>query len=56
MQHVGIALDEALRMASTYPARLLGENCRLGKIETGYRPSFVTFDKELSSCEVIEFN
>ena len=56
VQHVGIAIDEALRMASTYPARLLGENCRLGKIETGYRPSFVTFDKELSSCEVIEFN
>jgi N-acetylglucosamine-6-phosphate deacetylase len=45
VQHVGIELDEALRMASLYPARLLGGDCKLGKIEKGYKASFVVFDE-----------
>ena len=47
VEHVGVELEEALRMASTYPARLLGRNCRLGKIEKGYEASFVVFDDQL---------
>ena len=45
---VGIELDEALRMASTYPARLLGNSCILGRIEPGFNASFVVFDNELN--------
>lgn len=54
IHHAGISLDEALRMASTYPAKLLGENYRLGKIEKGYRSAFVVFDDELNVKEVIK--
>lgn len=36
VQHVGIALDEALRMAATlYPARAIGVDHQLGTIEAG---------------------
>jgi N-acetylglucosamine-6-phosphate deacetylase len=48
VQHVGIPLEESLRMASTYPAMLLGETYKLGRIEKGYQASFVVFDDELN--------
>jgi N-acetylglucosamine-6-phosphate deacetylase len=51
VQHAGISLDEALRMASAYPARLLGERYKLGKIERGYQSSFVVFDDDLNIKE-----
>ncbi|MCP1065206.1 N-acetylglucosamine-6-phosphate deacetylase [Serratia symbiotica] len=35
VQHVGIALDEALRMATLYPARAIGIDHQLGTIEAG---------------------
>jgi len=53
VQHAGIELDEALRMASLYPAKLLGEHCKLGKIEKGYEASFVIFDGKFESIRVI---
>jgi len=53
VEHVGIALDEALRMASTYPARLLDEGYKLGRIEKGYRSSFVVFDDDLDIKKVV---
>lgn len=43
-QFSGIALDEALRMASTYPAQVAGAGHRLGKIAPGYEAHFVVFD------------
>ncbi len=46
VEHVGIDLEEALRMASLYPAKLLGNNCKLGKIEKGFEASFVVFDEK----------
>jgi N-acetylglucosamine-6-phosphate deacetylase len=46
VQHVGIGLEEALRMASYYPAKLLGNDCKLGLIEEGYEASFVMFDDQ----------
>jgi N-acetylglucosamine-6-phosphate deacetylase len=42
---VGISLEEALRMASTYPARLIGDNDR-GLIKAGRRADIIVFDKE----------
>jgi N-acetylglucosamine-6-phosphate deacetylase len=44
--HVGIELEEALRMASTYPAQLLKDQ-KSGKIEAGYAANFVVFDDKL---------
>lgn len=53
VEHVGIELDEALRMASLYPAKLLGKDCKLGKLEKGYEASFVIFDKKFESVRVV---
>jgi N-acetylglucosamine-6-phosphate deacetylase len=44
--HVGIALEEALRMAAAYPAQLISDK-KLGKIEKGYKADFVVFDEML---------
>ncbi len=41
---VGIALQECLRMASLYPAAILGLDNTLGRIASGYRADFVHFD------------
>ncbi|MBX3254515.1 MAG: N-acetylglucosamine-6-phosphate deacetylase [Chitinophagaceae bacterium] len=51
--HAGIPLEEALRMASAYPASLLEAQPPLGKIEKGYAADFVVFDNELEVKEVI---
>jgi N-acetylglucosamine-6-phosphate deacetylase len=53
IRYVGLPIDEALRMASTYPARLMGATFNLGKIEKGYQSSFVVFDDELAIKNVI---
>lgn len=53
VEHVSIELDEALRMASLYPAKLLGEDCKLGKIKKGYEASFVIFDEKFESVRVV---
>ncbi len=49
----GISLEEALRMASTYPAGLLRSEIRYGKIEPGYAAELVVFDDALAVKEVI---
>lgn len=53
VQHVGIPLDEALRMASSYPARLLPWQPGQGMIEKNYAASFVVFDEALNVVEMI---
>jgi N-acetylglucosamine-6-phosphate deacetylase len=47
VQYANIPLEEALRMASTYPAQVVGEGQRLGKIAPGYEAHFVVFDEGL---------
>lgn len=44
-KYVGVALDECLRMASLYPAAILGLDKRLGRIASGYRADLVHFDE-----------
>ena len=44
----GIELSEALRMASLYPARLLGMSNSLGMIKKGYKADFVFLNEVLS--------
>ena len=43
VQYAGIPLDEALRMASTYPAQVVGEGDRLGKIAPGYEACMIVW-------------
>jgi N-acetylglucosamine-6-phosphate deacetylase len=50
---VGISLEEALRMCSLYPARVLKIDNELGKIEKGYKAKMVSLDKELEVVTVI---
>jgi len=45
---LGVTLDEAARMASTYPAAFLGLGETHGRIAAGYRPDMVVLDRELN--------
>lgn len=49
---VGIPLDEALRMASTYPAQFIKDK-RLGLIAEGYEADMVVFDENLQVIKVL---
>jgi N-acetylglucosamine-6-phosphate deacetylase len=53
VQYVGIPKDEALRMASTYPAQFLGMDGRLGFVEEGYEASLAIFDTELNMHGIV---
>lgn len=47
VDHCGIDLSEALRMASLYPAKLLSLNDELGKIKAGYKAEIIMLDDKL---------
>lgn len=47
VEHLGQPLEEALRMASMYPASFLGLDDKLGRIEVGYEADFVLLDSVL---------
>ncbi|MEP7257939.1 MAG: N-acetylglucosamine-6-phosphate deacetylase [Flavitalea sp.] len=53
VNQVGISLEEAIRMCSLYPAKLLGEKAKLGSIAKGYKASFTVFNEELETIRVI---
>ncbi len=48
--HVGIPLDETLRMATLYPARAIGADNELGTIEAGKIANIASFDKDFNPC------
>lgn len=45
VEQAGIPLDEALRMASTYPAQVMNAT-HLGKIEPGYKANLTVFSED----------
>lgn len=45
VDNVGIPFEEALRMASLYPARVAGLDDQFGKIEKGYKANLVILSK-----------
>ncbi|MDZ7372945.1 MAG: amidohydrolase family protein [candidate division KSB1 bacterium] len=47
VRRMGLRLDEAVRICSTNPARVLGLGNQLGKIAPGYRADIVVFDENL---------
>jgi N-acetylglucosamine-6-phosphate deacetylase len=58
VEHVGIPLDEALRMASSYPARLINAS-DAGQIARGFKANLIVFNKDFelkSFCINVEFN
>ncbi len=44
IEKAGISLEEALRMASLYPAKIVGLDKQFGKIKKGYAADFVVLD------------
>lgn len=50
----GISLDEALRMASLYPAQVMGLAHRSGRIEKGYNVALTGLSETLDVLEVID--
>jgi N-acetylglucosamine-6-phosphate deacetylase len=51
--HAGIPLDEALRMATLYPARAVGLEREIGTIEPGTVANLVVLDRELAVRGVV---
>jgi len=47
IEHVGISLEESLRMASLYPAKVLRLDHKRGRIAEGYDAEFVWLDENL---------
>lgn len=50
---VGVSLEQALCMVSLYPAKVLGLESTLGKIEKGYTASFTVLDETLNVIGVL---
>ncbi|CAH8200224.1 N-acetylglucosamine-6-phosphate deacetylase [Vibrio aestuarianus] len=48
VEHVGIALDEALRMATLYPAKAIGVDNKLGRIKKGMVANLAIFDRDFN--------
>src|SRR5690606_9283877 len=51
-REVGLELDEALRMASLYPAEAVGQDGQLGRLEPGYAASMVHLSNDLDVLSV----
>jgi len=48
VEHVGIALDEALRMATLYPAKAMGLEEKLGRVKKGMVANLTVFDRDFN--------
>ena len=53
VKHVGVSLEEALLMASTYPAKAIKVDDKYGYIKEGYIADLVILDKELNISNMI---
>lgn len=53
VRHAGINLDEALRMCSLYPARVMNLDNKLGKIEKGFQPGITVLDGEYNVIKIL---
>lgn len=54
IQHVGISREEALRMASLYPARAIGLDHEYGKLEPGYKANITLLNASNDVCSVYQ--
>lgn len=53
VKHCGITLEEAVRMATLYPAKAIKIDDKYGKLEPGYFADIVLLDKDLNLKKVI---
>lgn len=53
VEHVGIALDEALRMATLYPARAIGVDEKLGSLAVGKVANLTAFTRDYKIIKTI---
>ncbi|MDU4092387.1 MAG: N-acetylglucosamine-6-phosphate deacetylase [Pantoea sp.] len=53
VEHVGISLDETLRMATLYPARAMGVDKQLGSIEAGKVANLAVFTRDYHIIKTI---
>ncbi len=53
VEHVGVALDEALRMATLYPARAIGVDKQLGSIAPGMVANLTAFTHDFKVIKTI---
>jgi N-acetylglucosamine-6-phosphate deacetylase len=53
VEHVGIALDETLRMATLYAARAIGVDKQLGSIEVGKVANLTAFTRDYKITKTI---
>jgi N-acetylglucosamine-6-phosphate deacetylase len=54
VNHVSIEPEEALRMCSLYPAKALGMENELGKIEKGFKAKLVVLNEEMEAVKLID--
>jgi len=54
VKRVGITIDEALRMASLYPARAINVDNKYGRIRRGYKANFVVFDDKFKVNAIVQ--
>jgi N-acetylglucosamine-6-phosphate deacetylase len=55
-QHLGVSIDEAIKMATCRVASAIQMEEMVGKIKEGYPASFVRFNDDLSKIESLVFN
>lgn len=53
VQHVGIDIEEALRMCSLYPARVINQSDEIALLKKGFPAQIVILDKEFNVIETI---
>ena len=53
VEHCDIKIDEALRMCSLYPARVIKKENELGTIATGRKANMVVLDNAFNVLETI---
>lgn len=53
VNHVDVPIEEALRMCSLYPARVIGLENELGKIAKGYRAKMVVMNEKIEPVRMI---
>jgi N-acetylglucosamine-6-phosphate deacetylase len=53
IEHCKIELGEALRMCSLYPAKVIGKEKELGKIEKGYKVNIVVMNEKMEVVKLL---
>lgn len=54
VEKVGISLEESLRMAALYPARIIGLEHQFGKIKPGFAENFIILDDKWTMKALVE--